>query len=495
MYSDDSGGTGGAGSEARPALRRLRAALASEGAVQLGAWMLQGNPLIANVIASTGVTWVGLDTQHGLFDPATLANCVSIFQAAGIPCLVRVSSNDPHAIGWALDAGADGVIVPMVESAADARKALEAARYPPLGQRSVGPFAAAARGLRFSATGDHPLCLVMIETAKGVKACREIAAVEGLDGIFVGPGDLAVSLGLEPSLGADDEASVAAIRRVSRAGQERGLILGVFAGHGASSERWTQDGFGLLGITTDLASLRTGITNELKATVTRPVTGRNAGSNQTEKGNAMIDLHFFPTPNGHEASIMLEEVGLPYALHPVNIMAGEQFRSEYLEINPNNKIPAIVDHDGPDGKSHAVFETGAILIYLAEKTGKLLPSDPAARSRALQWLMFQTSNVGPNFGQLAFFQSLAEKKVPYAIERFKSETARIYGVLERQLAKEAYLAGADYSIADIALFPWMGEVMRGMQAFDWTPFPHVQRWYTGISARAGVQRGLAVAAA
>lgn len=206
----------------------------------------------------------------------------------------------------------------------------------------------------------------------------------------------------------------------------------------------------------------------------------------------MIDLHYFGTPNGHKISIMLEEIGLPYVVRRVDIMAGEQHRPEYLAINPNNKIPAIVDHDGPGGQTHIVFETGAILIYLAEKTGKLLSSDQRQRSRVLQWLMFQMSNVGPNFGQLGHFQSLAKERVPYAIDRFRAETARLYGVMERQLSSNVYLAGDEYSIADIAVLPWTSAKVRDIQAFDWAPFPNVRRWHGLLSERPEVQRGRAV---
>nr|WP_269745623.1 aldolase/citrate lyase family protein [Sphingomonas sp. Y57] len=494
MYSGNPSTSDSANSsENRPALRRLRAILANEGSVQLGVWLLQGNSLIAEGIASCTVSWVALDGQHGLFDQSSLASCINIFRNTHIACLVRVSSNDAHAIGWALDAGADGVIVPMVESAGDARKALEAARFPPLGSRSVGPFAAAARGARFSTAGDPPLCLVMIESAKGVKAAREIASVEGLDGIFVGPGDLAVSLGLAPTLDADDAQSKRATGAIAAAAQERGLILGVFSGHGSDATRWTREGFTLIASTTDIASLRSGIASELEATVSRSTRNNSSRKPETDKGNKkMIDLYYYMTPNGHEASIMLEETGLPYNLKPVDLLAGEQFQHGYLAINPNNKIPAIVDQEGPQGNPHTVFESSAILIYLAEKAGKLLPAEPAARSRALQWLIFQASNVGPNFAQLVHFQALAEKKVPEAIQRFGAEVTRLYGVLERRLAEHPFLAGDEYSVADIAMFPWMTDMVRELQAFDWAPYPHVQRWHATIAARDAVRRGLAV---
>jgi GST-like protein len=189
---------------------------------------------------------------------------------------------------------------------------------------------------------------------------------------------------------------------------------------------------------------------------------------------------------------MLEEVGLPYMVHKVDIMASEQFRPEFLAISPNNKIPAIVDHDGPDGKPQTVFETGAILIYLAEKTGLLLPAEPGSRSRVLQWLMFQASGLGPAFGQLGHFQSFAKEKIPYAIDHFHAEATRLHGVLEKQLANHAYIAGDEYTIADVATFPWFNEGVRGILGFDWSPFPCVQRWHAEIALRPAVQRGLAV---
>jgi GSH-dependent disulfide-bond oxidoreductase len=174
-----------------------------------------------------------------------------------------------------------------------------------------------------------------------------------------------------------------------------------------------------------------------------------------EPRDAMIDLHYAPTPNGWKVSIMLEELGLPYKVIPVNIRAGEQFRPEFLAISPNNRIPAIVDHAPSDGgEPFSVFETGAILIYLADKTGRFLPSEMRARSSVIQWVMWQMSGLGPMLGQHGHFALYAAEKIPYAIERYRDEAARLYRVLDTQLGKTgAYIAG-DYSIADIACFPW-----------------------------------------
>ncbi|MEQ8165356.1 MAG: glutathione S-transferase N-terminal domain-containing protein [Alphaproteobacteria bacterium] len=205
----------------------------------------------------------------------------------------------------------------------------------------------------------------------------------------------------------------------------------------------------------------------------------------------MIDLYYWPTPNGHKASIMLEETGLPYRVVPVNILKGEQFEPDFLKISPNNRMPAIVDHDGPGGKPLSLFESGAILIYLAEKTGKFLPEDPAARYETLQWLMFQMGGVGPMFGQAGHFMHYAPEKVPYGIERYSKETHRLYGVLDKRLGEAPYLAGP-YSIADMATYPWI-RVYR-FHEIDLERYPNVKRWKEEIETRPGVQRGTAVLA-
>ena len=168
----------------------------------------------------------------------------------------------------------------------------------------------------------------------------------------------------------------------------------------------------------------------------------------------MIDLYTWTTPNGRKVPIMLEEVGLPYTVHPVNLGKNQQFDPEYLKISPNNKIPAIVDHDGPDGPL-SVFESGAILIYLAEKTGKLLAAHGAERYRALEWLNWQMGGIGPMFGQLGFFAIRSEEKSPLAIKRFTEENRRLLGVIDKRLQETAYLAGDTYTIADVAAYPWM----------------------------------------
>ena len=203
----------------------------------------------------------------------------------------------------------------------------------------------------------------------------------------------------------------------------------------------------------------------------------------------MIDLYTWTTPNGRKVSIMLEELQLPYRVHTVNIGQNEQFRPEYLKINPNGKIPSIVDPDGPDGKPIALMESGAILIYLAGKTGKLLPAAVRDRYVALQWLMFQMGGVGPMFGQVHHFLRAAKEQVPYAIERYSNETRRLYGVLNERLKGHDYLAG-EYSVADIATYPWVAR--HEWHRTDLGDFPHVQRWFGAISARPAVQRGMNV---
>ncbi|OAN48419.1 glutathione S-transferase N-terminal domain-containing protein [Magnetospirillum moscoviense] len=203
----------------------------------------------------------------------------------------------------------------------------------------------------------------------------------------------------------------------------------------------------------------------------------------------MIELYTWGTPNGRKVSIMLEECGLPYRVHPIDIGKGDQFASGFLAINPNSKIPAIIDTDGPGGQPLSLFESGAILIYLAEKTGCLLPSDPRGRAQTVQWLMFQMGAIGPMFGQTHHFRKFAPEPVPYAIERYSKETRRLYGVLEARLGEADYLAG-DYSIADIATYPWV--TRADWQGIELAQFPRVSHWAAGIAARAAVQRGMAV---
>jgi GST-like protein len=202
----------------------------------------------------------------------------------------------------------------------------------------------------------------------------------------------------------------------------------------------------------------------------------------------MIQLYTWATPNGKKVSIMLEEVELSYEVHPINIAKGDQLKPEYLAINPNNKIPAIIDSDGPGGKSLKLFESGAILMYLAEKTGKFLPQEPAKRYEVIQWLMFQMGGVGPMFGQANYFYRL-EEKVPFAVERYYKEAIRLYKVLEQTLGQRDYLAG-EYSIADIATYPWVGR--HDGHNVKLEEFPNVKRWFDGISQRTAVKRGMAV---
>ena len=204
----------------------------------------------------------------------------------------------------------------------------------------------------------------------------------------------------------------------------------------------------------------------------------------------MIDLYTWGTPNGRKVSIMLEEVGLPYRVHAVDILKGDQFTPEYVAITPNSKIPAIVDPDGPGGQSLTLFESGAILVYLAEKTGRFLPTEPAARYHTLQWLMFQMGGIGPIFGQTHHFRRFAPEQVPYAIERYTKETRRLYGVLDKRLEENTFVAG-DYSIADMSIFPWCQRA--DWQGVDLTAdFPNVKRWYDTIAARPAVQKGMIV---
>ena len=205
----------------------------------------------------------------------------------------------------------------------------------------------------------------------------------------------------------------------------------------------------------------------------------------------MLELYFWPTPNGWKISIMLEECGLPYRVKPVRIGRGDQFQPEFLKISPNGRIPAIVDAEPPGGGPPlAVFESGAILLYLAEKTGCLMPRDLAGRTAVTQWLMWQVGGLGPMAGQNGHFLLYAPEKLPYAIERYGAEVRRLYGVLERQLATTgAYVAG-DYSIADIAAFPWM--MTHKAQGLTLDEYPALKRWFAAIRAREAVQRGLAV---
>ncbi len=206
----------------------------------------------------------------------------------------------------------------------------------------------------------------------------------------------------------------------------------------------------------------------------------------------MIDFYYWPTPNGWKVSVMLEETGLPYTVRPVDIGAGDQFKPEFLAISPNYRIPAVVDHAPSDGgEPFSVFETGAILIYLADKTGRFLPSDMRGRSRVVQWVMWQMSGLGPMLGQHGHFALYAAEKIPYAIERYRDEAARLYRVLDTQLGKTgAYVAGDDYSIADIACFPWT--MTHKAQGFTLDDYPNVKRWYAVVRARPQVQAGLAI---
>ena len=207
----------------------------------------------------------------------------------------------------------------------------------------------------------------------------------------------------------------------------------------------------------------------------------------------MIDVYSWATPNGHKIHIMLEECGLSYRAHPIDIGKGDQFAPEFLEISPNNRIPAITDSDGPDNKPISLFESGAILIYLAGKTGKFLGKTDSERFDTLQWLMFQIGGVGPMFGQTHHFRNYAPEKVEYAIKRYTNETGRLYGVMDRRLTKTgAFIAGKNYTIADIAIWPWLRNWKNQGQNLD--DFPHVKRWFESIGQRPAVQRGVTVLA-
>jgi len=205
----------------------------------------------------------------------------------------------------------------------------------------------------------------------------------------------------------------------------------------------------------------------------------------------MIELYTWSTPNGRKVSIMLEECVLPYNVHKINIGTNrEQFAPEYLKINPNGKIPSIVDPDGPDGKPYSMMESGAILIYLAGKTGKFLPKSERARYDALQWLMFQMGSVGPMFGQAHHFMRAKKDEIPYGSERYGNEAKRLYGVMERQLQANEYLSGSEYPIADIATYPWVAR--HEWHRVDLGQFPSVKRWYDALGRRAAVVKGMSV---
>jgi len=210
----------------------------------------------------------------------------------------------------------------------------------------------------------------------------------------------------------------------------------------------------------------------------------------------MIDVYTWPTPNGHKVHIMLEETGLPYRVIPVDIGQGDQFKPGFLKISPNNKMPAIVDSDGPadekSGKPISMFESGAILVYLASKTGRLLPANLRDKWATLQWLMFQMGSIGPMLGQAHHFLRFAPEKIPYAMERYTKEANRLYGVLDRRLAESRYVACDEYTIADIAIMPWL-RVPKN-QGVDAERFPHFRRWFDAINERPAVKRGLAVLA-
>lgn len=203
----------------------------------------------------------------------------------------------------------------------------------------------------------------------------------------------------------------------------------------------------------------------------------------------MIDLYYWPTPNGNKITMMLEECGLDYTMHPINITAGDQFQPEFLKLSPNNRMPAIVDHDPSDGGTPIdLFESGAILLYLAEKTGQFYPTDLRERYSVMKWLMWQMGGLGPMAGQNHHFGRFAAEKIPYAIERYRSETSRLYGILNAALDGQSFITG-DYSIADMACYPWIARYE--WQEMDLGKYPNVQRWYEQIAARPATQTGYA----
>ena len=208
----------------------------------------------------------------------------------------------------------------------------------------------------------------------------------------------------------------------------------------------------------------------------------------------MIDLYYWPTPNGHKVTIALEEMSLAYTVKPVNILDGEQHTADFAALSPNARIPAIVDHEGPGGAALTVFESGAILIYLAEKSGRFWPADAVERSTVLQWLFFQCASIGPMFGQCGHFRGYAPERIEYGIDRYCGETVKLYGVMDRVLGQRAYLAGADYSIADMATYPWCAPNIRALHAIEIDDFPNVKRWAAEIESRPAVKRGMAVLA-
>ncbi len=203
----------------------------------------------------------------------------------------------------------------------------------------------------------------------------------------------------------------------------------------------------------------------------------------------MIDLYTWPTPNGHKIHIMLEEVGLEYKVIPIDIGQGDQFEPEFLKISPNNKMPAMVDPEGPGGKPYSLFESGAMLMYLAEKTGRFMPQETAARYLVIQWLMVQMGTVGPMLGQAHHFRTYAPEPMPYAVDRYTNEARRIYNLLDTRLGQSEYLAG-DYSIADMATYPWVRN--HESQGIELDDLPHFRRWREAIEARPAVQRGVEV---
>ena len=204
----------------------------------------------------------------------------------------------------------------------------------------------------------------------------------------------------------------------------------------------------------------------------------------------MYDLYNWPTSNGKKINIMVEELGVEYVIHPIAIGKDDQFKPEFVKINPNSKIPAIIDRDGPGGKPYTLFESGAILMYMGEKHGRFFPQDMAKRYETIQWLMFQMGGIGPIFGQAHHFRRAAKEKVPYGIERYTTEARRLWGVLDGHLAGHEWMAAGEYTIADIAIFPWT-------QRYEWQgisleEFPNVKRWYEAVEARPGVKLGLAL---
>jgi tRNA nucleotidyltransferase (CCA-adding enzyme) len=363
--------------------------------------------------------------------------------------------------------------------------------------------AAAARGcplaVRFSLLtmhADEAAIVVMCARLRVPQDCRELALLVARYGADMHKADLLKAPALLSLLQATD-----ALRRPDRFAQllEVCVVDAATAGKNffarerlsiALAAAQAVDAGAVARQVREPAQIKKDVAKARRVAIHQAIAGVRSSTNKAvRKGKTMLDLYTWTTPNGRKVSIMLEELGLPYRVHAINIGQGDQFKPEFVAISPNSKIPALVDSAGPDGRPYAMMESGAILIYLAGKTGKLLPKSDRGKYDALQWLMFQMGGVGPMFGQVHHFLRAAKEPVPYAIERYTKEKDRLYGVLEQRLAQREYLAD-EYSIADIATYPWVAR-------YEWhktnlADFPAVKRWFDAITARPAVQRGMKV---